>query len=70
MIIMDQCESNSMVVTFTKVEDAECYDCLCELFDVEHMYHFKKCVREEDTDFGDLHPCEIHSSGDEVKNCT
>lgn len=66
----DHCASNSVVVSFTKVEDGDSYDGLCELFDVEHMYQVNTCVRDEDTDFGDLHPCEIHCSGDEVKNCS
>ena len=65
----DHNKSNIMVVTFTKVEDGESYDGLCELFDLERVYQINTCVREEDTDFGDLHPCEFHSSGGDANHC-
>ena len=50
-------KSNSVVVNFTQFEEGENYDGLCEMFEIcsdNYIFRTSTCVREEDTDFGDL----------------
>ena len=64
-------KSNSVVVNFTQIEEGENYDGLCEMFEIcsdNHIFRTSTCVREEDTDFGDLQPCELQPTGHTVRS--
>ena len=64
-------KSNSVVVNFTQFEEGENYDGLCEMFEIcsdNHIFRTSTCVREEDTDFGDLQPCELQPTGHTVRS--
>jgi len=63
-------EIKDLILNEYKLNAATYQEKFSSLSKDEHMYQVNTCVREDDTDFGNLHPCEIYSSGDELKICT
>ena len=62
----DQSKPKANVVKFSQVEDGDNYDGLCEMFKFDsnvQAFKISTCVRDEDTDFGELQPCELCLTG-------
>jgi len=69
----DQSKPKANVVKFPQVEDGNNYDGLCEMFKFDsnvQAFIVSTCVHDEDTDFGELQPCELRLASDLTDSMT